>query len=67
VLRFPEKGDKSREIPVRHDLEAFILAYVEVTLHKERSVKLESLRVANFRSIDNIALVPKQALYINEL
>jgi integrase/recombinase XerD len=29
VLRFQEKGDKSREIPVRHDLDGFILAYVE--------------------------------------
>ena len=29
VLRFLERGGKSREIPVRHDLEGFILAYVE--------------------------------------
>jgi integrase/recombinase XerD len=29
VLRFQEKGGKSREIPVRHDLEGFILGYVE--------------------------------------
>ena len=29
VLRFQEKGGKSREIPVRHDLEGFIRAYVE--------------------------------------
>jgi site-specific recombinase XerD len=29
VLRFQEKGGKSREIPVRHDLEGYILAYVE--------------------------------------
>ena len=29
VLRFQEKGGKSREIPVRHDLEGFMLAYVE--------------------------------------
>jgi integrase/recombinase XerD len=28
VLRFLEKGGKSREIPVRHDLEVLILAYV---------------------------------------
>ncbi len=28
VLRFQEKGGKSREIPVRHDLEGFILTYV---------------------------------------
>jgi site-specific recombinase XerD len=29
VLRFQEKGGKSREIPFRHDLEGFILAYVD--------------------------------------
>jgi integrase/recombinase XerD len=29
MLRFQEKGGKSREIPVRHDLEGFILAYIE--------------------------------------
>ena len=29
VLRFQEKGGKSREIPVRHDLEGYILAYLE--------------------------------------
>jgi integrase/recombinase XerD len=28
TLRFAEKGGKSREIPVRHDLEQFLLAYV---------------------------------------
>jgi integrase/recombinase XerD len=28
TLRFAEKGGKSREIPVRHDLEKFILAYL---------------------------------------
>jgi integrase/recombinase XerD len=29
TLRFDEKGGKSREIPVRHDLEQFILDYVK--------------------------------------
>lgn len=29
VLRFQEKGGKSREIPVRHDLEGFIRAYMQ--------------------------------------
>jgi integrase/recombinase XerD len=28
TLRFSEKGGKSREIPVRHDLELLVLAYV---------------------------------------
>ena len=30
VLRFQEKGSKSRDIPVRHDLEGLILVDVEV-------------------------------------
>ena len=30
TLRFDEKGGKSREIPVRHDLEGFLLAYRNV-------------------------------------
>jgi site-specific recombinase XerD len=29
VLRFQEKGGKSREIPVRHDLEQFLRAYLD--------------------------------------
>ena len=29
VLRFSEKGGKSREIPVRHDLEKFLLSYID--------------------------------------
>ena len=29
TLRFSEKGGKSREIPVRHDLEQFLLDYIE--------------------------------------
>jgi site-specific recombinase XerD len=29
VLRFQEKGGKSREIPVRHDLEGYIRAYLD--------------------------------------
>ncbi len=29
VLRFQEKGGKSREIPVRHDLEGFIRSYLD--------------------------------------
>jgi integrase/recombinase XerD len=29
TIRFAEKGGKSREIPVRHDLEQFLLGYLE--------------------------------------
>jgi integrase/recombinase XerD len=31
VLRFQGKGCKSREIPVRHDLERYILAWLDAT------------------------------------
>jgi integrase/recombinase XerD len=38
TLRFSEKNGKSRDIPVRHDLETFILAYLnQIADWKERS------------------------------
>lgn len=37
VLRFGEKGGKARTIPVRHDLEQWILAYLTVLPAGERS------------------------------
>jgi site-specific recombinase XerD len=36
TLRFAEKGGKSREIPVRHDLEQFLMRYLEVGRLKEQ-------------------------------
>ena len=36
VLRFHEKGGKSREIPVRHDLERFLLEYQEAAGLKDQ-------------------------------
>jgi len=36
TLRFAEKGGKSREIPVRHDLEQFLLGYLEAAGLKEQ-------------------------------
>jgi site-specific recombinase XerD len=35
TLRFSEKGGKSREIPVRHDLERFVLEYVHAAVITE--------------------------------
>jgi site-specific recombinase XerD len=35
ALRFSEKGGKSREIPVRHDLEQFLHAYMEAAVINE--------------------------------
>jgi integrase/recombinase XerD len=36
TLRFAEKGGKSREIPVRHDLEQFLLRYLEAAGLKDQ-------------------------------
>jgi integrase/recombinase XerD len=36
TLRFSEKGGKSREIPVRHDLEQFLLGYLQAADITER-------------------------------
>lgn len=48
VLRFQEKGGKSREIPVRHDLEGYIRAYLDVAgiaaEAKDRSLFRSTLR-----------------------
>jgi site-specific recombinase XerD len=50
VLRFQEKGGKSREIPVRHDLEGFILAYVEVAGIAAEAKDRPLFRAGNGRS-----------------
>jgi integrase/recombinase XerD len=50
VLRFQEKGGKSREIPVRHDLEGFILAYVEAAGIAEAAKDSPLFRASNGRS-----------------
>ena len=50
TLRFQEKGGKSREIPVRHDLEGFILAYVEAAGIAGEAKDSPLFRVSNGRS-----------------
>jgi len=50
VPRFQEKGGKSREIPVRHDLEGFILAYVEAAGIAGEAKDSPLFRVSNGRS-----------------
>jgi integrase/recombinase XerD len=50
VLRFQEKGGKSREIPVRHDLEGFILAYVDVAGLAGEAKATPLFRASNGRS-----------------
>ena len=39
-LRFSEKGGKSREIPVRHDLERMIREHTHIALVRDRSGKI---------------------------
>ena len=50
VLRFQEKGGKSREIPVRHDLEGFILAYVDAAGISGEAKDSPLFRASNGRS-----------------
>jgi integrase/recombinase XerD len=50
VLRFQEKGGKSREIPVRHDLEGFILAYVDAAGIAGEAEETPLFRASNGRS-----------------
>ncbi len=50
VLRFQEKGGKSREIPVRHDLEGFILAYVDAAGIAGEAKESPLFRASNGRS-----------------
>ena len=50
VLRFQEKGGKSREIPVRYDLEGFILAYVEAAGIAGEAKESPLFRASNGRS-----------------
>jgi site-specific recombinase XerD len=50
VLRFQEKGGKSREIPVRHDLAGFIIAYVEAAGIAGEAKESLLFRASNGRS-----------------
>jgi site-specific recombinase XerD len=50
VLRFQEKGGKSREIPVRHDLEGLILAYVDAAGISGEAKESPLFRASNGRS-----------------
>ncbi|APW64305.1 tyrosine-type recombinase/integrase [Paludisphaera borealis] len=50
VLRFAEKGGKSREIPVRHDLEGFIRAYLDAAELENESKDTPLFRASNGRT-----------------
>jgi site-specific recombinase XerD len=50
VLRFQEKGGKSREIPVRHDLERYIRAYLDAAGIEGEAKESSLFRASNGRS-----------------
>jgi integrase/recombinase XerD len=50
VLRFQEKGGKSREIPVRHDLQGFIVEYLEAAGISEEAKDRPLYRTGNGKS-----------------
>jgi site-specific recombinase XerD len=50
VLRFQEKGGKSREIPVRHDLEGFIRNYLDAADLSAAAKESPLFRATNGRS-----------------
>lgn len=50
TLRFDEKGGKSREIPVRHDLQKLLLAYLDAARLDEASRDTPLFPTANRRS-----------------
>ena len=50
VLRFQEKGGKSREIPVRHDLEGFIRAYLDAAGIADEAKDSPLFRAGNGRT-----------------
>lgn len=50
MLRFQEKGGKSREIPVRHDLEGFIRAYLDAASIESEAKDAPLFRAGNGRT-----------------
>jgi integrase/recombinase XerD len=50
VLRFQEKGGRSREIPVRHDLQGFIVEYLEAAGISEEAKDRPLYRTGNGKS-----------------
>ena len=50
MLRFQEKGGKSREIPVRHDLEGYIRAYLDAASIEGEAKDSPLFRASNGRS-----------------
>ena len=66
VLRFQEKGGKSREIPVRHDLEGMIRQYVEAASIAAEAKDRPLFRAGNGRS-KSLTASPLNSTRIGEL
>lgn len=63
TLRFSEKGGKSREIPVRHDLERFIMEYLDAAGIREESPESPLLRTA-LRKTKQLTERPMTGVYL---
>ncbi|MDA7979460.1 MAG: site-specific integrase [Pirellulales bacterium] len=59
-LRFTEKGTKSREIPVRHDLRGFIAAYLQAggLEYSDKSTSLFRTTVRRTKQLTHNAMTP---------
>ena len=67
VLRFQEKGGKSREIPVRHDLEGVILAYIEAAGIGTEAKDSPLFRAATSGTVKTLTVNPLTSKRICEL
>lgn len=66
VLRFREKGNKSREIPVRHDLEGYIRAYLDAAGLGQGAKETPLYRASNGRH-GGLSVRPLDTTAIGEL
>lgn len=67
VLRFQEKGGKSREIPVRHDLEGMIRAYIEAAGLRGEAKDSPLFRAAINGTVKTLTVKPLTSKRICEL
>jgi site-specific recombinase XerD len=63
ILRFEEKGGKSREIPVRHDLQQMIAAYIEAAGLEQASKDAPLFRAAVGKS----SKLADSAIHVNDI
>jgi len=63
MLRFEEKGGKSREIPVRHDLQQMIAAYIEAAGLQQAPQGAPLFRAA----VGNSSQLADSAIHVNDI